>query len=66
MTDQAKKKKPSKSLFLNFYFESNCYFSYKKAFYGPVVTKDDHDAHEKATNRLKKYGYDEKKLLARE
>jgi len=40
--------------------------NYKKAFYGAVVTKDDHDAHEKATNRLKKYGYDEKKLLARE
>uniref|UniRef100_A0AC34QZK1 Regulator of microtubule dynamics protein 1 n=1 Tax=Panagrolaimus sp. JU765 TaxID=591449 RepID=A0AC34QZK1_9BILA len=39
---------------------------YKKAFHGPIITKDDHDSHEKALNRLKKFGFDEKKLLDRE
>uniref|UniRef100_A0A914YV82 Regulator of microtubule dynamics protein 1 n=1 Tax=Panagrolaimus superbus TaxID=310955 RepID=A0A914YV82_9BILA len=36
---------------------------YKKAFYAPIISVDDKDAHEKALGRLKKYGFDEKKLI---
>jgi tetratricopeptide (TPR) repeat protein len=36
---------------------------YKKAFYAPIISVDDREAHEKALGKLKKYGFDEKKLL---